>query len=166
MRLTPRTHEKQRIIDILEDPTFESPEQMAKALYKEIGEQIQMRDLVVLVHTWDSGHKGLNMGPFGSIAEAEAFAKKMSFGGTAKPVPITSSGILLANHDGKTSWPGYCYHPECGHAPWMHAIDGASRGKCHLETCPCDKFLKDDPNKKKAPAKRAAKGKGQAINEL
>ncbi|MFE3589448.1 hypothetical protein ACFXOY_18295 [Streptomyces niveus] len=166
MRLTPRSHEIQRVVDILEDPTFDGPEQLAKAVIKEVAAIVQMRDLVVLVHTWAGGSKGLNMGPFGSIAEAEAFAKKMSFGGTGRPVPITSSGVLLANHDGKTSWPGYCYEEGCGHAPWTHAIEGASRGKCHLETCSCSKFRKDDPNRKKPAKKAASKGTGKSINEL
>ncbi|WDS51775.1 hypothetical protein SEA_TRIUMPH_61 [Streptomyces phage Triumph] len=167
MRITPRAHEIQRIVDILEDPTFEGPEQLAKAVIKEVAEIVQMRDLVVLTHTWSDGSKGLNMGPFGSTAEAEAFAKKMSFGGTGKVIPLTSSGVLLANHDGKTSWPGYCWDQSCGHAPWMHALDGASRGKCHLETCPCSKFIKDDPTKKakkKTTARKTVAAKG--VNEL
>jgi hypothetical protein len=168
MRLTPRAHEIQRVVDILEDPTFESPEQLAKAVIKEVADIVQMRDLFVMVHTWESGHKGLNFGPFGSTAEAEAFAKKMSFGGTGRLVPLTSSGIMLANHDGKTGWPGYCYDPHCGHAPWTHAIEGASRGKCHLTECPCTKYVKDDPAKKKTTRKKAATTKAVAptINEL
>ncbi|MEU5403755.1 hypothetical protein ABZ348_31240 [Streptomyces sp. NPDC005963] len=165
MRITPRTHEVRRVVDILEDPTFEGSGQMAKALIKEVADILQMRDLFVMVHTWANGEKGLNYGPFGSPAEAEAFAKKMSFGGSGKVVPLTSSGVMLANHDGKSGWPGYCHEPECGHAPWMHAIEGASRGKCHLHTCKCGKFRKEDPNAKKAP-KRAATGRGQGVNEL
>ncbi|AXH70263.1 hypothetical protein SEA_HAIZUM_59 [Streptomyces phage Haizum] len=167
MRITPRAYEIQKVVDILEDPTFESPEQMAKAVIKEVGDMLQMRDLFVLTHTWESGHKGLNMGPFGSTAEAEAFAKKMSFGGTGKVIPLTSSGIILANHDGKKSWPGYCWDPKCGHSPINHAIDGSSRGKCHIATCNCSKFVKDDPNlkaKKRTPAKKASAAKG--VNEL
>ncbi|UFD97995.1 hypothetical protein PQC18_gp57 [Streptomyces phage Pablito] len=166
MRLTPRAHEIQRVVDLLEDPTFESPEQMAKAVIKEVAELVQMRDLFAMVHIWADGSKGLNFGPFGSTAECEAFAKKMSFGGTGRVVPLTSSGIALANAEGKDNYPGYCYQAGCGHAPWTHAVDGASRGKCHLETCGCTKFLKDDPNKKakkKAPAK---KGTAKSINEL
>ncbi|MFF3249697.1 hypothetical protein ACFYWP_01470 [Actinacidiphila glaucinigra] len=167
MRITPRAHEIQKVVDILEDPTFDSPDQMAKAVIKEVGDMLQMRDLFAMVHTWADGHKGLNFGPFGSPAEAEAFAKKMSFGGTGKLVPLTSSGIMLANHDGKAGWPGYCYDPQCGHAPWMHAIDGSSRGKCHDTKCPCEKFVKDDPAKKKTAKKTAVKkGTGKGVNEL
>jgi hypothetical protein len=166
VRLTPRAHEIKRVVDILEDPTFDTPEQLAKAVIKEVAEIVQMRDLFAMVHTWADGSKGLNFGPFGSAAEAEAFAKKMSFGGTGKLVPLTSSGVMLANHDGKTSWPGYCWNPECGHAPWMHAVDGASRGKCYLESCKCDRFVKDDPNKKKSTVKKVTKGRSQGVNEL
>jgi hypothetical protein len=167
VRITPRAHEIKKVVDILEDPTFDSPEQLAKAVIKEVGDMLQMRDLFVMVHTWADGSKGLNFGPFGAVAEAETFAKKMSFGGTGKVVPLTSSGVMLANHDGKKDgWPGYCWNPECGHAPWTHAVDGASRGKCHLETCNCDKFRKDDPSLKAKAKTTARKGTAKAINEL
>ncbi|WP_438470730.1 hypothetical protein [Streptomyces asiaticus] len=167
MRLTPRAHEIQRVVDILEDPTFDSPEQLAKAVIKEVAEIVQMRDLFVMVHTWADGSKGLNFGPFGAVGEAESFAKKMSFGGTGRVVPLTSSGVALANAEGKDNWPGYCYDSECGHAPFTHAAEGSSRGKCHVTMCKCSKFVKDDPNKKKrVAAKKATKGRGQGVNEL
>lgn len=166
MRLTPRAFEVQKVVDLLEDETFDSPEQLAKAVIKEVASLIQMRDTYVLTHTWDSGHKGLNYGPLGSVAEAEALAKKLAIGGTGRIIPITSSGVLLANHEGvKDGFPGYCYDPSCGHAPFTHAIDGASRGACRLAECKCERWIKDDPaiRKKKAATRRgAAKG----INEL
>ncbi|WP_329289497.1 hypothetical protein [Streptomyces pseudovenezuelae] len=166
MRITPRAYEVKKVVDILEDPTFDSPEQMAKAVIKEVGDMLQMRDLYVLVHTWADGSKGLNMGPFGAVAEAETFAKKMSFGGTGRVVPITSSGVILANHDGKTSWPGYCWNPECGHSPTNHAMDGSSRGKCHISVCNCSKFMKDDPSAKKTKKATARAGAAKGVNEL
>ncbi|MEU8133270.1 hypothetical protein [Streptodolium elevatio] len=149
MRLTPRAHEVQRLVDLLEDPTFTSAEQLAKAMFKEAAHIIQMRDLWVMTHTFSNGSKGLNMGPFGSIAEAEAFAKKVSLGGTGRLIPMTSSGVILANHTGKAGWPGYCYNPDCGHPPFDHSIVASSRGKCHEPTCDCEKFVKDDPHRKK-----------------
>lgn len=167
VRLTPRAHEIQRVVDLLEDETFEGPEQLAKAVIKEVAELVQMRDLFAMVHIWADGTKGLNFGPFGSAAECETFAKKMSFGGTGKVVPLTSSGIALANAEGKDNYPGYCYEPGCGHAPFTHAVDGASRGKCHLGTCKCSKFRKDDPSKKKATKKATAKtSAAKGVNEL
>ncbi|MDX3525113.1 hypothetical protein P1P75_01280 [Streptomyces sp. ID05-39B] len=166
MRITPRAYEIKKIVDILEDPTFDSPDQMAKAVIKEVGDMLQMRDLYVLTHTWADGTKGLNMGPFGAAAEAESFAKKMSFGGTGKVIPLTSSGVLLANHDGKKSWPGYCWDSDCGHSPVNHAIDGSSRGKCHIATCKCDKFVKDDPTVKAKKTTARKTGGAKAINEL
>ncbi|MCY0933668.1 hypothetical protein [Streptomyces sp. H34-S4] len=154
------------MVDILEDPTFDNPEQLAKAVIKEVGDMVQMRDLVVMVHTWADGTKGLNFGPFGAVAEAESFAKKMSIGGTGRVVPLTSSGIALANAEGKDNWPGYCYAEGCGHAPWSHAVDGASRGKCHLSVCNCDKFVKDDPAAKKAKKTTVKSGASKGVNEL
>ncbi|WP_031513628.1 hypothetical protein [Streptomyces sp. NRRL F-5123] len=167
MRITPRTHEIKRVVDIMDDETFEGPEQMAKALIKEIGDMLQMRDLVVLVHTWADGTKGLNIGPFGAAAEAEAFAKKVHIGGTGRVVPLTSSGIILANADGKAEgWPGYCWNPECGHSPNNHAIDGSSRGKCHILSCKCDKFTKDDPSLKTKKKTTRRTGGAKGIQEL
>ncbi|MFE9925172.1 hypothetical protein ACFYQA_27435 [Streptomyces sp. NPDC005774] len=166
MRITARAHEIKRVVDLLEDPTFEGPEQMAKALIKEVAEIVQMRDLFVLTHVWADGTKGLNMGPFGALAEAESFAKKMSFGGTGRVIPLTSSGIILANHDGKTSWPGYCWNPECGHSPTNHAIEGASRGKCHRAECDCSKFVKDDPSIKAKKKTTRKTGGAKGVNEL
>jgi hypothetical protein len=168
LRITPRSHEIQKVVDLLEDPTFDSPEQMAKAVIKEVGDMLQMRDLFALVHTWADGSRGLNFAPFGSVAEAESFAKKVSIGGTGRVVPLTSSGIILANVEGKQDgWPGYCWNPECGHSPNNHAIVGSSRGKCHMTMCNCDKFVKDDPalkTKKKTTARKAGTAKG--VNEL
>ncbi|WP_406192467.1 hypothetical protein OH733_05190 [Streptomyces griseus] len=154
-------------MELLEDPTFDSAEQLAKSVIKEVADMLQMRDMFALVHTWQDGSKGLNFGPMGSVAEAEAFAKKMAFGGTGKVVPLTSSGVMLANHEGvKGGYPGYCYDPTCGHAPWTHALDGASRGACRIEECKCDRMIKDDPaaKKKKTTARKAGAAKG--VNEL
>ncbi|MEU6056954.1 hypothetical protein [Streptomyces sp. NPDC047097] len=133
------------IVDILTDPTFEKPEDMAKAVLKESAAIVQMRDLWVLTHCWADGAKGLNYGPFGSTTEAEAFARKLSFGGTGRAIPLTSSGIALANHEGKAGWPGYCRDPECGHPPFTHSAASAARGQCQLTACGCAKFRKDPP---------------------
>ncbi|NUK41833.1 hypothetical protein HRW13_13260 [Streptomyces lunaelactis] len=140
MRLTPRKEEVEAIKALLEDPTFESADQMAKAVYKEAADLIQMRNTLALVHTWADGHRGLNFGPFGSEAEIKTFASKMAFGGTGRLVQLRSPGVMLANVDGKKGWKGYCFHPECGHAPFTHSAAGAGRGACQLPTCPCDKF--------------------------
>ncbi|WP_328742137.1 hypothetical protein OG436_13995 [Streptomyces caniferus] len=140
MRITPRKEEVAAVVALLEDPTFESADQLAKAIYKTAAELLQMRDLFALVHTWQDGHRGLNFGPFGSEAEMKTFASKMAFGGTGKVVKLYSPGVMLANVDGKKGWKGYCFHPECGHAPFAHSAASAARGACQIPTCPCDKF--------------------------
>ncbi|MFI9229011.1 hypothetical protein [Streptomyces rimosus] len=142
MRITPRKEEIDAVKALLEDPDFDSADQMAKALIKEVGEILQMRDWVALVHTWSDGSRGLNWAPFGNAAEAEAFAKKVSVAGTGRLVKLHSPGAMLANIDGKKGWKGYCQHPECGHAPFTHSAASAARGACQIPTCPCDKFRK------------------------
>ncbi|MGV9312621.1 hypothetical protein ACWDR0_10540 [Streptomyces sp. NPDC003691] len=125
---------------LLEDPTFESAGHLANAVIKEAGEIFQMRDWFALVHTWKDGHRGLNFGPFASEAEAKTFASKMGFGGTGKIVKLYSPGAMLANIDGRKGWKGYCFDPDCGHAPFTHSAASAARGACHIPTCPCPKF--------------------------
>ncbi|MER8116307.1 hypothetical protein [Streptomyces sp. NPDC094031] len=140
MRITPRKEEVAVMVALLEDPTFESADQLAKAIYKTAAELLQMRDLFALVHTWQGGHRGLNFGPFGGEAEIKTFASKMAFGGTGKIVKLYSPGVMLANVDGKKGWKGYCFDPECGHAPFTHSAASAARGACQIPTCPCGKF--------------------------
>ncbi|MEU7148451.1 hypothetical protein AB0B15_10485 [Streptomyces sp. NPDC045456] len=142
MRITPRKEEIDAVKALLEDPGFDSADQMAKALIKEVGEILQMRDWVALVHTWSDGSRGLNWAPFGNAAEAEAFAKKVSVGGSGRLVKLHSPGTMLANIDGKRGWKGYCQHEQCGHAPFTHSAASAARGACQIPTCPCDKFRK------------------------
>ncbi|MEV5136282.1 hypothetical protein AB0K71_15570 [Streptomyces syringium] len=142
MRLTPRKEEIEAVKALLEDPSFESADQMAKALIKEIAEFLQMRDWIALVHTWSDGHRGLNWAPFGNEAEARAFASKLSIDGTGRLVKLHSPGVMLANTVGKKGWKGYCRHHDCGHAPFTHSAASAARGACQIPTCPCDKFQK------------------------
>ncbi|MFD7738019.1 hypothetical protein [Kitasatospora sp. NPDC059800] len=142
MRLTPRKEEVSAIVALLESQDFDSADQMAKALLKEAGEILQMRDWYALVHTWNDGHRGLSWAPFGNESEAIAFANKLTIGGTARLVKLYSPGIMLANIDGKKGWKGYCQDPECGHAPFAHSTVSATRGACHIPTCPCGQFRK------------------------
>jgi hypothetical protein len=148
LRLTPRGEEVQAVKDILEDPTFTSADQMAKALIKAIADMLSMRDWVALTHVWPDGTRGLNLGPFGNEAEAQSFASKMSFGGTGRLVKLYSPGILLANAEGRKGWKGYCQHPDCGHAPFTHSAVGNSKGACQLQACKCDKWVAEPPKKR------------------
>ncbi|MGW2539646.1 hypothetical protein ACWC5I_01895 [Kitasatospora sp. NPDC001574] len=127
---------------LLESENFDSADQMAKALLKEVGEILQMRDWVALVHTWKDGSRGLNFAPFGNESEAIAFADKIAIGGTGRLVKLYSPGVMLANVSGKKGWKGYCLDADCGHAPANHSAVGAARGACHIPTCPCGHFQK------------------------
>ncbi|MEU3050902.1 hypothetical protein ABZ705_31140 [Streptomyces sp. NPDC006984] len=142
MRLTPRREEIDAVKALLEDDSFESADQMARTLIKEVAGILQMRDWIALVHTWKDGSRGLNFAPFGNEAEAKSFATKLAIGGTGRLVKLHSPGVMLANIDGKKGWKGYCQHPECGHAPFTHSAASAARGTCQIPTCPCAKFQK------------------------
>ncbi|MEU7643322.1 hypothetical protein [Streptomyces huasconensis] len=142
MRLTPRREEIDAVKALLEDDSFESADQMARAVIKEVAGILQMRDWVALVHTWSDGSRGLNWAPFGNEAEAKSFASKVAIGGTGRLVRLHSPGVMLANVTSKKGWKGYCLDPRCGHAPFTHSTASAARGACQIPTCPCDRFGK------------------------
>jgi hypothetical protein len=150
VRLTPRGEEVQAVKDILEDPTFESADQMAKALIKAVAEFLTMRDWYALVHRWPTGERGMNFAPFGNEAEAHAFAAKLAIGGTGRLVKLHGPGPFIANIDGRKGWKGYCQHPDCGHAPFVHSAVGTSKGACQLQACKCDKWVAEPPKKRGA----------------
>ncbi|WP_327292484.1 hypothetical protein [Streptomyces sp. NBC_01198] len=149
MRITPRSEEIAAIVTILTSPGFDTPADMAKAILREAADIYGMRDTFALVHTWSDGTRGLNFGPFGAETEAKAFAGKLSIGGTGHLVKLYSPGVMLANAEGRKGWKGYCFHPECGHAPFTHSSRGAARGECQLTGCPCDAWQSGAPKKTK-----------------
>ncbi|GGK13044.1 hypothetical protein GCM10010124_01970 [Pilimelia terevasa] len=140
MRITPRKEEVSRVVAILESDGFTDADQMAKALIKEVADILAMRDWYALVHTWNSGERGLNWAPFASESEALRTAARVGIGGRYGVVKLYSPGALVANHEGKKGWPGYCQ--TCGHPPFTHSMAGNARGKCLLGTCDCTRLVK------------------------
>lgn len=142
MRLTPRKEEIDGVKQILENDGYDSADQMAKALIKEVAEMLWMRDWFALVHINGAGNAGLNWAPFSSPIEALNLAERIGVQGRFGTVKLYSPGVLLANAEGKKGWKGYCQDAACGHAPWLHLQAGAGRGKCGLSSCQCAKFKK------------------------
>jgi hypothetical protein len=145
VRITPRSDEVKAVVEILESGEFDGPEQMAKALIKEIGEWLQVRDWVALTHVWGDGRLGVNWGPFGSDAEATAAANKIAVGADKfRLVPIYSPARVMAAYDETRpkDRKGFCLNDACGHASWLHLAEGSSRGACGLDACKCPKFEK------------------------
>ncbi|MEU4155724.1 hypothetical protein [Actinoplanes sp. NPDC026670] len=141
MRITPRKDEVQQVVDILESDKYKSGDDMAKALIKAIGDILAMRDWVALTHRFSAGQLGINWGPFGSEIEARAAAEKIALNGSFATVKLYSPGTLLANVT-SSKRKGWCQTAGCGHADWVHLVNGNSRAKCGLETCPCSQFTK------------------------
>ena len=143
MRLTPHKHEIDGVITILESDRYSNADQMAKALIKEIAEMLWMRDWFALVHLNNHGTGGLNWAPFASPVEALSVAEKVGIGGRFGTVKLYSPGVLLGNAQGKKNWKGFCQNPECGHAPFLHLMNGSARGACGLSSvCACQRYLK------------------------
>lgn len=141
MRLTPRKEEIDRVKAILESDEYTSADQMARALIKEVADELDMRDWYALTHRWRDGQRGINWGPFASGIEALRVAEYIGEGqyGTVK---LYSPGVLVANAKGRKNTAGYCRHQQCGHAPFLHLTAGSRRGACGLSTCDCPSFKK------------------------
>lgn len=151
---------------ILEDSTsYETMDDVAKALIIEIAKMISMRNMYVIYHKWPGGEKGLRIGPFGNLTEAKSFPNKVPLGGTGVILELISSSRLLANIEGYPGFNGYC--STCGHSPVVHGLGVPSMddiysaefvnprlGKCNLTDCSCMKWV--DVIKRR----RAAKKKG------
>lgn len=143
MRLTPRKEEIDGVTAILESDNYANADQMAKALIREVAEMLWMRDWFALTHVNRDGARGLNWAPFSSPVEALNIAERVGIGGRFVTVKLYSPGVLLANAEGKKGWKGFCQHPECGHAPFLHLHDGSARGACGLTSiCGCRRFVK------------------------
>lgn len=130
------------VVALLESDEFDSAEKMAKALIKSVADMLDMRDWYALTHRTEDEALGINWGPYGSESDAFAVAAKVGLTGKWSAVRLASPGVLLANVDGKPGAKGYCQHPGCGHATFIHLTDGSARGKCPLPTCDCPKFTK------------------------
>ena len=141
MSITPRSEEIEGVKAILESDQYTTADQMAKALIKEVAEMLWMRDWVALTHINRDGTKGLNWAPFSSPIEAFNTAERVGVGGRYTTVKLYSPGILLGNAEGKKGWKGFCQNPDCGHAPFLHLMNGNARGKCGLTSmCECKHF--------------------------
>lgn len=141
MRLTPRKEEVDAVKAILESDQYTTADQMAKALIKEVADELDMRDWYALTHRWRDGQRGINWGPFASPIEALRTAEYIGEGQFAT-VKLYSPGILVANAKGRKNTAGYCRHEHCGHAPFLHLTAGSGRRACGLSTCECDGFKK------------------------
>ncbi|GAA0946060.1 hypothetical protein [Actinocorallia libanotica] len=150
MRITPRKEEIEEIKALLEDDSFESADQMAKAIFKAVADTLWFRDWLAMVHIYPSGAHGVNFGPFSSEAEAKAVAAKLGTGGTARFVKLYAPGVLLGNTEGAKGRKGFCAVPECGHAPFAHSTSGGpGRSKCMLPGCTCPKWEATETKTKK-----------------
>jgi hypothetical protein len=120
MRLIPRRDEIAELVEVL-NGDHKTVGDAAKATLKACADQLQMRDLVALVV------EGMNIGPFGNSAEAEAFGKKLAPGTEMRIVSLIGPGPLMAGMDGKKGTKGLCL--SCGFAAWAHELSGTTRGK-------------------------------------
>lgn len=138
MRLSPRKDEIKAVIDILEDDSFENADKMARALIKQVAEQLAEREWYALAHREGPGGMVLFWGPLSSEGEVAKFGEKAALGGQNFSVKLNSTGSMLARMDKKTSpYCSTCHHPHGAH---QHP---SMSGRCALRSCPCKEDTKD-----------------------
>ncbi|GLZ81384.1 hypothetical protein Afil01_61910 [Actinorhabdospora filicis] len=115
---------------------------MAKAVIAAAADLLEMRDWQALTLVNPDGSRWLSFGPMSSVKEAEKLAKSMAIGGRFGITTLYSVGHMRAACTGKAGLKGFCGHAGCGHPPWAHAFDAASRGRCVIGGCACPKFCK------------------------
>ncbi|MFY1620015.1 hypothetical protein [Micromonospora sp. WMMD736] len=132
MRFTPRKEEVQPVIDLLESDDFDSAEDMAKALIREVVDMLWFRDWYVLgVSTGDGS---LAFGPFASEPEAKALGTKWQ--GSLLPSDPARWGVVKVRGLGGTvderagGGFGFCTTEGCGHPAYAHSMEGSARGYC------------------------------------
>jgi len=141
VKLIPRKPEIDAVVALLEADGYPSAEALAKVIIKTVADELDMRDWYALTHRWRDGQRGINWGPFSSSIDALRAAEYIGEGQFGA-VKLYSPGVLVANAKGRKNTAGFCRHPACGHAPFLHSMAGSARGACLLSTCECDGFKK------------------------
>ncbi|MFC3504427.1 hypothetical protein ACFOOK_26145 [Micromonospora krabiensis] len=156
MRFTPRKEEVQPVIDILESDDFDSADDMAKALIREVVDMLWFRDWHVLVVNRDG--QAVAFGPFASEPEAKALGTKWQ--GTLLPGDPTRWGVVPVRGLGATAEErqgggyGFCTTEGCGHPAYAHSMDGSARGYCIVcgRHGACEKYAQAAKKKTRAKA--------------
>ncbi|MFY1686315.1 hypothetical protein [Plantactinospora sp. WMMB782] len=156
MRLTPRGEEVREVVATLESDDFDTPEDMAKALIKQVADLLWFRTWYVL---GVRRGEGAAFGPFSSEAEAKTYGKKYE-GALIPPddwgvVPVYGMGQVATNEAGGRPGGGYgyCATDGCGCPAYAHAQEGTSRGKC-VVCGVCPKFAQAETKKKASKARK------------
>lgn len=151
MAITPRKHETDAVVEILESGAFDDPGQMAAAIVKRVAQLIQERDgkdgvglyLVVL--------EGAPFGPFYTAGDAERWVAEAWEGlrlrGRVLRLWTPTTYALVGKHENRAAVCG------CGHAKEQHVekkkgpkIQHAECGvwrRTAAEWCDCTGFQKE-----------------------
>ncbi|WP_420110911.1 hypothetical protein [Pseudactinotalea sp.] len=133
-----------RVVELLEQDGWSSAEDLARAVIKLCAGLIAARGAFAVAHTYGDGAAGLNIGPFGTEADAARLGALLGGGegATYHVVALASPAAMLANQHGggagaKAPW---CGAERCGHAPFAHSSAGTTRGACLI--CECKEYRK------------------------
>ncbi|WP_144721146.1 MULTISPECIES: hypothetical protein [unclassified Cellulosimicrobium] len=141
MRFTARGEEWKSALAVMEMDGYKDGQAMAKAVVAAVYGDLVMRESFLLLVREAVDKRPIGYGPFPSEAEAEKLGAALGLPYAIEP--ITGSGVLEANLEGRDfGGYGYCKAKGCGHPPWLHLADGSSRGPCTEGGCPCKKHRK------------------------
>jgi hypothetical protein len=110
--ISPRKNETDAVVAILEDPGYDGPGPMAKAIVKALATEFQQRPWYAVAHRFGKGDQGINLGPFPGRPDAERYRKAIATGET---VVVPLHPPVLAEADEA----GVC---RCGHAKELHQL--------------------------------------------
>jgi hypothetical protein len=151
MALTPRTHETDAVVEILDSGAFDGPAQMAGAIVKRVAQLVQERDgkdgvglyLVVL--------EGALFGPFYTEGDAERWkddaGENLRLRGRVLRLWAPTTYALVEKHSSRDT------RCACGHAKEQHREKKKGQGVQHAECgvwnrkarewCPCTNYRKE-----------------------
>ena len=149
--ITPRKEETGALVEIIDSGAFDTPEQMAGALFKRAAQLIQERDGKTGTGLYLTVLEGAPFGPFYTAADAERFAKtaeaELGLEGRTVRLWAPTTYDLGEKHQHRTE---ACV---CGHVRERHVEKKRRQGVQHAECgvwdrktrawCPCKTFNKE-----------------------
>ena len=147
-RITPRKAEVEAIATVLEDPSHESPEAMARAVLAEAARLVLERDLYVV---YADAFPGVGWGPYFT----ETQAKRAWLSDVGPHAGHGRGGGIVPVHPFPEPDPDLRETPRdkcaCGHQRWRHTTEGTGRGRSRFycgskkEGCRCAGYT--DPHR-------------------
>lgn len=141
MALSPRRDEVQSIVALLESEDFESADELAKAILKEVAALLSKRDAYGVAIGLPSDGPQLCHGPYYSILDAKRIVREVEARGlVAFIAPLLGAGNALREEEESHGKRCTCGHPKELHGMSITPRAVTTLGCCvykRREKCPC-----------------------------